>query len=196
MLVKQLCTRRALQIWLSCDKNFTKINVNVVKSKQINIYKRKRNSLPCQLTTKAQLTSRNTRKNAPSMIPNARGIQETEGMPGVNPSVLSAQVLQHLCRCALKQGFHKRLWGHFGILTYINQSESFNDLLARMRRPTNQMRSLHKGDSLLNNRHSYSSHHNLHKNTHRPHKRNCLYLPSGIFTDDLKMSLWSNCVVC
>lgn len=50
-------------------------------------------------------------------------------MPGVSPSMLSALLLLHLCRCALEQGFHKRLWGHFGILTYINQSEIFNDLL-------------------------------------------------------------------
>lgn len=166
----------------------------VVKSNQIYISKEGRLTLPVhhQDTVDKQEYKTKCSLHAPKCQRNSRN---TEGMPGVDPSVLSAQVLQHLCRCALKHGFHKRLWGHSGILTYINQPESFYDLLARMPRSTNHRTGRIK-TILFSNRHSCSSHHNLHKNTYCPHKRNCpVFAVGNIYQRLLNVILSSNWVV-
>lgn len=59
---------------------------------------------------------------------------------------------------------YKEAWGLFGILTYINRAESFNDLLARSLRTANQSIARIKA-ILFSNRHLAGSQYNLHKKT-------------------------------
>jgi len=57
----------------------TKVSAKVmlkVKSKHMITSKRKRKGLPCQFTTNAKLTSRNTKENVRFMVPDASGIQK------------------------------------------------------------------------------------------------------------------------
>lgn len=69
---------------------------------------------------------------------------------------------------------YKEAWGHSGILTYINQAESCNDLLARTRRAANHSIGRIKA-ILLSNRHLGGSQYNFHKKTPSTAERNCMF---------------------